>query len=229
MESHSKTCTKCKETKPRGEFSKSRKVKDGLQSQCKACRRQYNKQYYQENREQVLERQKQYYQENREQVLEYNKQYYQENREQVLEYNKQYYQENREQRAEYDKQYYQENREQVLERQKQWAKDNPEKRAANSAKYRALKQDGIPEPLRDCPIEKDRLEQIYKLRDLLTKATGIQYHVDHIWPLSKGGPHWSGNLQIITAEENLSKHDTLCEDTARVIEESLDEHLSSRQ
>ena len=188
MESHSKTCTKCKETKPRGEFSKSRKVKDGLQSQCKACRRQYNKQYYQENREQVLERQKQY-----------------------------------------NKQWHQKNRERVLERQKQWAKDNPEKRAAKSAKRRALKQDGIPEPLRDCPIEKDRLEQIYKLRDLLTKATGIQYHVDHIWPLSKGGPHWSGNLQIITAEENLSKHDTLCEDTARVIEESLDEHLSSRQ
>jgi 5-methylcytosine-specific restriction endonuclease McrA len=110
---------------------------------------------------------------------------------------------------------------------KQYRQDNPEKVAARNAKYRALKQDGIPEPLRGCPIEKGRLEQIYKLRDLLTKATGIQYHVDHIWPLSKGGPHWSGNLQIITAEENLSKHDTLCEDTARVIGDSLDEYLSS--
>ena len=34
----------------------------------------------------------------------------------------------------------------------------------------------------------------------------VKYHVDHIQPLSKGGEHLAINLQIITADENLSKH-----------------------
>ena len=199
MESHSKVCSRCKEEKPLEAFSKNRSRKDGLQRECKVCRKQYNKQYRQKNREKILE---------------YNKQYYQENREYYSEYNKQYSQENREKRAEYYKQYHQDNREYYLER---------------SAKRRALRRDAVPEALLNCPIEKDRLEKTYKLRSLLSKATGVEYHVDHIWPLSKGGPHWSGNLQVITAEENLSKSDSFCEDTARVIQESLDEHLSNRQ
>ena len=136
------------------------------------------------------------------------KQYYQEN----SEYHKQYRQENREKRRDYFKQHYQENR---------------EKYAEYRAKRRALTQDAIPESLIDCLVEKERLVQIYKLRDLLTKATCVEYHVDHIWPLSKGGPHWSGNLQIITAEENLSKNASFCEDTARIIQESLNENTCS--
>jgi len=195
MESHSKVCSKCGKEKPRTEFSKGSKAKDGLQYHCKAC----VKQYRQDNREHISECKKHYRQENREHISEYGKYYYQENREQKLEYFKQY------------------------------RKKNPEEFAVRYAKRRALRRYGIPNVLRDCSSEKERLVKIYKLRDLLTKATGFEHHVDHIWPLSKGGPHWSGNLQIITAEENLSKGDKLCEETARVIQESLDEYLSSRQ
>ena len=39
----------------------------------------------------------------------------------------------------------------------------------------------------------------------LTAETGIEHHVDHIWPLSKGGPHLPWNLQVLTATENLQK------------------------
>jgi len=200
----------------------------------------YTRQYYKENREQISEYKKQYHKENREKRLEYikqwrqenpeyNKQWYQENRGQKLEYNRQWYQGNREKRLEYNKQWYQENREHRLDYKKQYRQENPEKMAVLTAKRRALKRDSIPDALTNCPEEKDRVDKIYKLRELLTKATGVQHHVDHIWPLSKGGPHWSGNLQIITAEENLSKGDTLCEETARVIQESLDEYCSARQ
>ena len=180
--SDTKVCSKCKEEKPRSEFHKKREAKDGLQSQCKNCRNQCRKQY-----------DKQYYQENKEKI----KQYYQENREKLLDYFKQHY------------------------------KENKEKYVEKRAKRRALTKDAIPEALIDCSVEKERLLQIYKLRDLLTKATGVEYHIDHIWPLAKGGPHWSGNLQVITAEENLSKHASFCEDTARVIQESLNENTCS--
>ncbi len=50
-------------------------------------------------------------------------------------------------------------------------------------------------------------EQAYYLEaERLTKETGIEHHVDHIWPLSKGGQHIFYNLQVITAEENLKKN-----------------------
>ena len=37
MDTNTKTCTRCKQTKERHEFSAHPKAKDGLQSQCKAC------------------------------------------------------------------------------------------------------------------------------------------------------------------------------------------------
>ena len=92
---------------------------------------------------------------------------------------------------------------------------------AQAGKYRALKIVQIPTHLRDCPIEKKRLYQTYKLCALFTKITGVQHHVDHMWPLSDGGPHWSGNLQIITATENLSKKDRVEPSIKATIQEML--------
>jgi 5-methylcytosine-specific restriction endonuclease McrA len=224
-ESHFKVCSKCGEEKPRTEFTKHCRSKDGLESSCKSCRKQYclknraliseyQKQWFKNNREKLLKKKKQYYLKNRERQLEYKRHYYQKNREEVLNRNKKYRLANRDLILGYQKQHYQENREKYL---------------AKSARREALKQEAIPKVLVNCQKEEERLVKIYKLRKLLTKATGIEHHVDHIWPLSKGGPHWSGNLQIITAEENLSKGDSLCEETARVIQESLDEYISARQ
>lgn len=58
------------------------------------------------------------------------------------------------------------------------------------------------------PPDADRhlITEFYKQAKFLTKTTGIQYHVDHIIPLSKGGKHHQDNLQVITAKENLRKH-----------------------
>lgn len=53
--------------------------------------------------------------------------------------------------------------------------------------------------------EMDRIYKIYAECQFLTEVTGIQHHVDHIMPLSKGGLHHPDNLQILTAEENLKK------------------------
>jgi len=56
---------------------------------------------------------------------------------------------------------------------------------------------------------------------LFTQIAGVKHHVDHMWPLSDGGPHWSGNLQIITATENLSKHDKVDPNIKATIQEML--------
>ena len=40
-----KTCTNCKQTKPSSDYSKYRRAKDGLQSYCKDCEKEYKKEY----------------------------------------------------------------------------------------------------------------------------------------------------------------------------------------
>ena len=104
-----------------------------------------------------------------------------------------------------------------------WREANMSRFAAYSSKRRALKLKLIPKHLKNCPVEKQRVLDIFKLRSLISKATGVKHHVDHMWPVSDGGPEWSGNMQIITAQENLSKHAKLCPEIKRNIKQSLKE------
>ena len=66
------------------------------------------------------EYQKQWYQENKDKMKEINKQYYQENKEKILENEKQYRLENKERQKQYYKQYYEKNKERILEHNKQY-------------------------------------------------------------------------------------------------------------
>ena len=56
------------------------------------------------------------------------------------------------------------------------------------------------------PSEKKAIQELYLECQHITEKTGIEHHVDHIQPLSKGGEHAMFNLQILPASENLSKH-----------------------
>ena len=136
-------------------------------------------------------------------------------------YKKAYYQANKEK----IKAYREANKERILAKEKAYSrayrKGNREKVNAIKARQRALKRKQIPKQVRDCPTEKERLRQIYKLSDIFTRATGVQHHVDHMWPLSKKGPHWSGNLQIITAIKNMRKSAKLNKDIKATIREML--------
>ena len=127
----------------------------------------------------------------------------------------------KEARRAYMKAYYQANKEKIAAKQKAYKEANQAKYNASEARRRALKRKQIPKQVCDCPTEKERLRQIYKLSDIFTKATGVQHHVDHMWPLSKKGPHWSGNLQIITAIKNMRKSAKLNKDIKATIREML--------
>ena len=147
--------------------------------------------------------------------------YYEANKEERIAQAKAYRKANKEKISTNNRAYYKVKKEEIAAQQKVYRDDNKEMQDAKAAKRRALKHKQIPVHLRDCPHEKQRLVQTYKLRNILSEATGVQHHVDHMWPLSDGGPHWSGNLQVITAKENLSKHASVCEDTKDTIIKSL--------
>ena len=91
----------------------------------------YFQQYYEENKQQILEQQKQYYEtnkdkkmqyreQNKERIRKYQKQYREQNKEKKREQNKQYYEDNKQQMREQNKQYYEENRDKILEQKRQY-------------------------------------------------------------------------------------------------------------
>ena len=159
--------------------------------------RAYRRAYYLKNKE----KKQKYCQDNKEKISEYKRAWYQENREKILEYKRLYHQDNNKKRREW----HQKNKDHRNKMNSDWRKNNPALVLQYKANRRARKKRAIPAWLKDCPVEKRRVYTVYLLSRIYAKADGIERHVDHMWPLIDGGPHWSGNLQILTREQNLEK------------------------
>lgn len=116
-------------------------------------------------------------------------------------------------------QFSKDNPEKVSVWNKTWRTKNPEKHADNTKNWyrtpkgrahnrhkeglrRARKKSNTPELSAQ---EKARIKSLYIYAQMLSEHSGVQYHVDHIKPISKGGTHEFKNLQVITAKENLTK------------------------
>lgn len=88
-----------------------------------------------------------------------------------------------------------------------YQKRNKHRRNANLAKYRSAKINATPVWLSGPQLA--QIQRTYKLREIITDATGEEYHVDHIIPLrgeNVCGLHVPWNLQVIPAVDNLSKN-----------------------
>ena len=109
------------------------------------------------------------------------------------------------------------------ELKEQWRKANHASVLASWARRRGRKRKAIPKWLNDCPIERMRLQSVYNLARIYAAADGIKRHVDHMWPLSDGGVHWSGNLQILTAVANMEKGSYSCPKLKKQIKLNLKE------
>jgi len=229
-------------------FNKDRSRLDGKYPTCKSCLKAYReankeaiskrrKAYRENNKELISNRQKTYYKENRDTVLKRVKAYREANKEAISKRRKAYRENNKELISKQRKKYREANRESILERyrayreanrthlRKQYKKHYENNRSEYYDRYvarRAQKKNNTPKFIRDCSVDKKRRVFAYNLSRLLTETTGIQHHVDHMWPISDGGPHWSGNLQVIPAFDNLSKHDKVNEQIKKTIQEGLE-------
>ena len=85
---------------------------------------------------------------------------------------------------------------------KEWRQNNLDLIRFYSAKRRARITEAEVELTES---EKDEIKKIYKECHDISESTGIPHHVDHIFPVSKGGTHHPSNLQILTAKDNLRK------------------------
>ena len=122
-----KECTKCGEwlVANNYNFHKQKNGKWGLQSRCKKCKNNTNKQWRENNKEHIMEYRKKYHKNNKE----YNK-----------ERNKKWCENNKEYRKEYRKEYYKNNKNYFKEHSKGWRRDNPEKIFNNHNKRRSKEE-----------------------------------------------------------------------------------------
>ncbi len=86
---------------------------------------------------------------------------------------------------------------------REWTKKNPGYDAARKAKRRSAKKKATPPWINS----KDFLP-IYKTCNDITRVTGVEHQVDHIYPLQgidSCGLHVPWNLQILTKSQNVRK------------------------
>lgn len=182
-----KRCTKCSEwlVACSVNFHKQKRGKYGLESKCKECKAEYDKQWREDNKDKRREYDKQYYENNRE----YKKQYYEDNKDKV----KQYREKNRDKRREYHKQYRATPQGQVVAFNGHHKRKVQKKKQGNG-------------------ITKEQWLECMKFfgfrcaysGQVLSKGTRS---LDHVKPLNKGGEHEIWNLVPMDKGLNSSKKD----------------------
>lgn len=142
-----KRCHKCKAIKPLSDFHKLTKSKDGHQSKCKDCKKQYHlqnkdrksekdKERYQENKEEVKKRTNQYYHENIDIIRQRRKKYYYKNADDIKKKVKEWREENIDYVKNRKRKKYEENKNEILEKQREYYNDNKDKILERNSEYR---------------------------------------------------------------------------------------------
>lgn len=186
--------------------------------------------YYLKNRTKIIQRQKKYADIKKKEIKAYQKEYREKTKGKRLVYHKEYYKNNREymkkQNAEYrkcHKEYYREmgrkynennkdksraryikNRDKILKNKKEYYGDKKGEFLARNALRR--KHIRTAKPLW---YNHEKVKKIYEEAVCITMKTGIPHHVDHIVPLRARiacGLHCQENLQVLSAEDNMRKH-----------------------
>ena len=204
-------CRVCKESKPLSEFYRDKTRKLGRDSICKKCKAIKNVQYREEHKEEIAKYQedhkeeaKKYREEHKEEIGERDKQYREDHKEEIPEYQKKYREEHKEENAKYRE----DHKEQISAREKKYRQSEKGKLLGryHSQRRRARKA----EAEGDGPTPED-FERIIKNQrgkcNMCCKrfCKSRPATIDHVIPLSKGGPHTSSNIQALCGSCNSRK------------------------
>jgi len=150
--------------------------------------------------------------ENQEAILAEKKQYYRKNRAEKLEWQKQYHAANREAKLAYNRRYAEENSSTAVENVRQWRLENPDRRRAQSRRNAQLRRARMAATA-VVEFAQEQLEQkmAYYGNACYLQIPGICTggfdHIDHVKPISKGGPHMIANVRPACKPCNLHKRD----------------------
>ena len=212
-----KVCSACKLTKDIESFSKDKSRKDGRCHACKSCVNLRSAAHYLKNAEKLRIDHRKWYRENVESVAAKGKRYRTNYPEKQSIADRKWRKANPDKASAKSKRWAIANPEKVKAMTRAWTSANIERVRENSRKYyakhpekcgvhRVTKQNRQPSWL--------TVDQIYEMRAMyvqarmLTKMSGMKWHVDHRVPLMGklvSGLHVPWNLQVIPAIDNMKK------------------------
>ena len=203
-----KICSKCKIEKEIIYFTKDKTKKDGYYSSCSDCRiqstkiskekrKKYNKEYWQKNKDAMIERSKKYNKENRDRLIKQKNDYYYDNKEKLLQQKKEYYLKNQEK----------------IKEQKRIQRQNPTleqiEKERIRGRIRSAKRRQITGSHLSIKTIRNLLEQYkykcYYCNTNINHKEKNSYHIDHYIPIAKGGTNDVENLVISCPTCNMSK------------------------
>lgn len=200
-----KNCSRCKQLLPFDCFYKNKSKKHGLESCCKGCTKQYNKQYYHNHKEENSKRGKEYRRSHKEELIEYDKQRYPNRRERVLEQKRRHYsalsQERKEEITKRKKQRYQDDRERILEQKRQYAQSHKKEIAEKNKKYNQNHK----EKINGYRNRKYKESPKFRLNIMIGRAICRALKIKNI---SKANRHWE-SLVNFTLEELINHLESL--------------------
>lgn len=146
----SRVCSKCNIEKPITDFTFIKRD-NRYDRRCKQCRneqhkanrlkhleyyREKDREYYQDNRDKLLQKNKKYNEEHKDKLKEYKKEYAIKNKDKIAENKREYAKKNKDRLKEYLANYYQDNKETLKEKNKAYAIKNKDKLADAKKRYR---------------------------------------------------------------------------------------------
>lgn len=208
-----KRCTKCNEWLVicQINFKRDKYCKNGLSSRCKECDRRYRennnsyfKKYYENNKEELLDKRKQYRENHKEYFKEYGRKYYEENKEQLTVKKNKYYKDNKEYFSGLRKKRYETNKDNELKQSKLYRQKNPNKFLNSQARMRASNKEKINEITKE---QWSEMMEFFGHKCAYSDETLIEGRrsIDHIIPLANNGVHAIWNCVPMTRSNNSSK------------------------
>jgi hypothetical protein len=207
-----KVCTKCNVKKEFIEFYKDKNKKDGYNSCCKFCRKQYDL----ENPEKKI----QYRLENLDKSKEYHKQYWLENKEKLKIYKRDYYLENKKEINSKSYKYNLNNKLNRNKREKEKRKENTLYRLIGdirsligiSIRNKNYNKKSKTYEILGCSYEEFKIHLESQFTEGMTWENKGQWHMDHIYPVSRATDedhlirlnHYT-NFQPMWAVDNIKK------------------------
>lgn len=199
-------------------FFRRKGATDGLRNDCKTCHTVRRRNYYQRNKEAILEKAKTYRQENADSIKASRREYYKENKEAVSLAKKKHYEENKDYYKEQFRVYREKHREALLAKDKEYNKNNRERRREYERDY--YKQN--PDKLRGkhnrrrsrrsglkANLTTEQWEQICSIFSFTCAYCGqlSDLEQEHFVPLTQGGEYTQDNIIPACRSCNASKND----------------------
>jgi len=192
-----KTCRVCKAHKVIADFSKCSRSIDLLNSRCRQCA----KNYYQRNRDKILEQKTVYYQQNIERLAEYKKTYYEQNGKKLNAQKREMYAVDSEAKKARNRNWARNNREKLNAYYRKYAAEKPHIIRKKRLKRRIRMMDnGVFE------VSKRDIKKLLSNKCVFCGKSG-NITIDHVIPLARGGRHSVGNLMALCWSCNASKQD----------------------